>query len=52
MVTKFIHDENGHTSMEYIILAALLAFVIIGALTLMGGEISSKFEFVSNTLDS
>lgn len=50
MLTKFIRDENGATAIEYGLIAALIAVVIIGALTALGSSISAKFSTVETAV--
>jgi len=49
---NFIHDENGATAIEYGLIAALIAVVIIGALTVLGGNISSKFSTIASSVQN
>lgn len=50
MIAKFIRDENGATAIEYGLIAALIAVVIIGALTVLGTQISSKFDTIATSV--
>lgn len=43
-------DESGATAIEYGLLAALIAVVIIGAVTTLGSTMSSTFEKVDTDL--
>ena len=45
---KFFSDEGGATAIEYGLIAALIAVVLIGALTALGTTLSSKFSEVSS----
>ena len=45
-ISKFVQDESGATAIEYGLIAALIAVVIIGAVSALGGKISSTFEEV------
>ena len=45
-VTKFLNDESGATAIEYGLIAALIAVVIITAVTALGTTIKSKFNEV------
>ena len=49
-MVKFIRDENGATAIEYGLIAALIAVVIIGATTAIGTNLSTKFNTVATTL--
>jgi len=43
-------DKRAVTAIEYALIAALIAVVIIGAVTTLGGSISSTFNKVSSEL--
>ena len=47
LVSRFLKDESGATAIEYGLIAALIAVVIISAVTALGTTISSKFEAVT-----
>jgi pilus assembly protein Flp/PilA len=47
---SFIRDENGATAIEYGLIAALIAVVIIGALTLLGTNLSATFNTVAGAV--
>ena len=47
---RFAQDEEGVTAIEYGLIAALIAVVIIGAVTLVGTELKAVFTSVSNSL--
>jgi len=51
-MTRFTRDETGATAIEYGLIAALIAVVIIGALTLLGTTLDTKFNEVSNSLNN
>ena len=50
VITKLLRDESGATAIEYGLIAALIAVVIIGAVTTVGTKLSSTFTNVSNAL--
>jgi pilus assembly protein Flp/PilA len=52
MITKFIRDENGATAIEYGLIAALIAVVIIVALTALGNNISLKFSTIAASVQA
>jgi len=52
MMAKFFHDESGATAIEYGLIAALVAVVIITGLTALGTSLNAKFNTVSSTVDS
>jgi len=41
---RFADDERGATAIEYGLIAALIAVVIITAVTALGGTIKTKFN--------
>lgn len=52
MIRKFIGDESGATAIEYGLIAALIAVVIIAALTVLGTRISAKFTTISTSVSA
>ena len=50
MLTNFLNDEHGATAIEYGLMAALIAVVIIAAVTLIGQKLDSTFDSVGNSL--
>ena len=52
MLTRFFNDEGGATAIEYGLIAALIAVVIIGALTLLGTNISQKFSTIASSVEA
>jgi pilus assembly protein Flp/PilA len=49
-VSRFVKDQSGVTAIEYGLIAALIAVVIIGAVTLVGNNLSATFSAVGNSL--
>lgn len=47
---KLIADESGATAIEYGLIAALVAVVLISALTSMGTALSGKFTAITTNL--
>jgi len=47
-VSRFIKDESGATAIEYGLIAALIAVVLITALSTLGGNLKDKFTKVSD----
>ena len=43
-------DDSGATAIEYGLIAALIAVIIIGAVALVGTDLSTMFQDVSNSL--
>lgn len=49
-VTRFLKDESGATAIEYGLIAALIAVVIIAAVTALGTNISTQFGKVATAI--
>ena len=49
-LSRFFSDESGATAIEYGLIAALIAVVIIGAVTLLGQRVNSAFSKVASAL--
>jgi pilus assembly protein Flp/PilA len=47
----FLHDEEGASLVEYILLIALVAVVSIAAITFLGVAARDKFNFTATTID-
>ena len=47
-VSRFMADESGATAIEYGLIAALIAVVLITALSTLGGSLKAKFGEVSD----
>ena len=47
-LTQFSRDESGATAIEYGLIAALIAVVLIGILTTLGGNLSGTFNKVAS----
>ena len=45
-------EERGATAVEYGLIVALIAAIIIGIVTTLGQKVSTNFEKVSNNLPS
>ena len=48
--SRFIRDESGATAIEYGLIAALIAVVIITALTAIGTNLNTKFAAIAGNL--
>ncbi|UAL09711.1 Flp family type IVb pilin [Caulobacter segnis] len=46
-VSRFLKDESGATAIEYGLIAALIAVVIISGVTVLGTNLNAKFTDVS-----
>lgn len=49
-VTRFIKDESGATAIEYGLIAALIAVVIITAVTTLGTNLSGTFNNIGTAV--
>lgn len=45
-VMRFIHEDEGATAIEYGLLAALIAAVIVGTVGALGGTVNNAFTAV------
>ena len=51
-IRDFFKDESGASAVEYGLLVALIAVVIIGAVSMLGTTISTMFTSVSTAVGS
>lgn len=49
-IERLLHDERGATAIEYGLIAALIAVVIITALGTIGNKLNTKFSTIGNAL--
>lgn len=49
-IMNFLRNEEGVTAIEYGLIAALIAIVIIAAITLVGGNLVTVFNTVAAAL--
>ena len=47
---KFFRDEEGATAVEYGLMVALIAIVIIAAVSLLGSNLSDTFSTVADSI--
>jgi pilus assembly protein Flp/PilA len=47
---KFFKDDRGASAVEYGLLVALIAAVIVGAVTLLGSNLSQTFTYVGSVV--
>ena len=47
---RFFKEEDGATAVEYALMVALIAMVIIGAVTVLGTNSSEKFSEVATAV--
>lgn len=50
LISRFVRDESGATAIEYGLIAALIAVVIITALTTVGSNLNTTFSSVASAL--
>lgn len=51
LAKRFIKDDSGATAIEYGLIAALIAVVIISAVKTVGTNLSSVFQTVGSNLE-
>jgi pilus assembly protein Flp/PilA len=49
-ITKFIREEDGVTAIEYGLIAALIAVVIVTAVTTVGQHLCETFRTIADAL--
>jgi len=49
-VTKFLKDESGATAIEYGLIAALIAVVLVSAMSTLQGKIAGTFSKISTAM--
>ena len=52
MLINFFKDEDGVTAIEYGLIAALIAVVIITAVTLVGDSLDNTFNYIGGQIDT
>jgi pilus assembly protein Flp/PilA len=50
IIKSFVRNESGATAIEYGLIAALIAVVIIGAVTAVGTSINGTFSSVATAV--
>jgi len=50
LISRFVRDESGATAIEYGLIAALIAVVIITVLQTIGTSLNDKFASVASGL--
>jgi pilus assembly protein Flp/PilA len=51
LLRRFIRDETGATAIEYGMIAASIAVVIIASLRLVGTRLGNKFTAITSNLN-
>ena len=52
VINRFFADEEGATAIVFGLIAALIAVVIIGALTALGTSIQTQFTTIDKSISS
>ena len=50
MIIQFLNDEDGATAIEYGLIAALVAVGLIVALSVLGNNLSTQFNYIGKTI--
>ena len=50
LISRFVRDDSGATAIEYGLIAALIAVVIVAAVSLVGTTLSTTFNTVATNL--
>ena len=51
-LARFVRDESGVTAMEYGMIAALIAVVILGVLQTLGTNLNTTFGSISSAVSA
>ena len=51
-VTRFLKNESGATAIEYGLIAALVAVVLITGLTTLGTNLNAKFSTIAGNIST
>lgn len=50
LITRFVNDQSGAPAVEYVLLAALIAVVIIVGMNQLAGGLNTTFGTITNAL--
>jgi pilus assembly protein Flp/PilA len=50
LVTRFVKDQSGAGAVEYVLLAAMIAVVIITGMTKLANGLNTQFGVITNAL--
>ncbi|MNQ70642.1 Flp/Fap pilin component [compost metagenome] len=51
-IKNFAQDESGATAIEYGLIAALMAVIIIAGIGAFGGKLGNKFEEIGTIIET
>lgn len=49
-IKKFVADDEGATAVEYGLLVALIAAIIVGTVAALGTKVNAAFDTVENAM--
>ena len=52
LAVRFARDDRGATAIEYALIVSLLFLVIVTSVTAFGNKTSSKYNFISNSINT
>jgi pilus assembly protein Flp/PilA len=50
MLSRFLHEEEGQTLVEYGLLISFIALAVVAAVTLFGKKVNNHFNAAGNQL--
>ena len=50
-VSRFLKDESGATAIEYGLIAALIAVVLVTVMTTLGNDLTASFAKIGKSLN-
>ena len=50
IISRFVRDESGATAIEYGLIAALIAVIVITAVTTIGSNLKTTFTTISTKI--
>jgi pilus assembly protein Flp/PilA len=50
MILKFLYDEDGATAVEYVLIVAAIAVVVVGGIAAFGGQLTTLFGNVTTAI--
>jgi pilus assembly protein Flp/PilA len=50
LISRFVRDESGATAIEYGLIVALIAVVVITAVTLVGTNLNTMFNSINSAV--